>query len=357
MCAQSRRDARAAGRQPGDAAQGLGATDGAAVAARRGSLCSALTPFEGFERARQGQPLAVGQRQRVGDAAIDSDARADIGGRDMLNLASEADAPAQSVERHRRVLERPAQGPRVAELDPADLGQARGRIFAAELPDFDLAALEAEAVVDASPARGRVFAATGEEVGVGFVEVAQSLLLAGLRHGGDPVVLGAQRGQLARLGDIVQPLPGLTPVLPPEVATLLKRQIVDQAADARELPQQDFLFGSRGKLVAEAAKDHSVAIGPRLDTLGANIDIRKGRHVVYALHAHLVFVTKYRRDALSELAIGDLRPVFAKVCKDFEAELIECDGEDDHVHLLIVYPPQVALSKLVNSLKGVSSRL
>jgi putative transposase len=139
------------------------------------------------------------------------------------------------------------------------------------------------------------------------------------------------------LGDIVQPLPGLTPVLPPEVATLLKRQIVDQAADARELPEQDFLFGSRGKLVAEAAKDHSVAIGLRLDTMGANTDIRKGRHVVYALHAHLVFVTKYRRDALSQLAIGDLRPVFAKVCKDFEAELIECDGEDDHVHLLIVY--------------------
>ena len=68
-------------------------------------------------------------------------------------------------------------------------------------------------------------------------------------------------------------------------------------------------------------------------------------------------MTKYRRDALSELAIRDLRPVFAKVCKDFDAELIECGGEDDHVHLLIVYPPKVALSKLVNSLKGVSSRL
>src|SRR5579871_3586458 len=43
--------------------------------------------------------------------------------------------------------------------------------------------------------------------------------------------------------------------------------------------------------------------------------------------------------------------------KDFEAELIECNGEDDHVHLLVVYPPKVARSKLVNSLKGVSSRL
>jgi putative transposase len=91
--------------------------------------------------------------------------------------------------------------------------------------------------------------------------------------------------------------------------------------------------------------------------MSGNADIRRGRHVVYALHAHLVFVTKYRRDALSALAIGDLARIFAKVCKDFEAELVECNGADDHVHLLVVYPPKVALSKLVNSLKGVSSRL
>jgi putative transposase len=87
------------------------------------------------------------------------------------------------------------------------------------------------------------------------------------------------------------------------------------------------------------------------------MDYRTGRHVVYMLHVHLVFVTKYRRDVLSELAIRDLRRIFAKVCRDFESELIECDGEDDHIHLLVHYPPKVALSKLVNSLKGVSSRL
>ncbi len=48
---------------------------------------------------------------------------------------------------------------------------------------------------------------------------------------------------------------------------------------------------------------------------------------------------------------------FAKVCSDFGAELVEVDGEDDHVHLLVNYPPKVAVSTLVNSLKGVSSRL
>lgn len=77
----------------------------------------------------------------------------------------------------------------------------------------------------------------------------------------------------------------------------------------------------------------------------------------FGLHVHLVFLTKYRRDVLSELAIADLSRIFAKVCADFAAELVCCDGEDDHVHLLVNYPPTVQLTKLVNSLKGVSSRL
>ena len=75
------------------------------------------------------------------------------------------------------------------------------------------------------------------------------------------------------------------------------------------------------------------------------------------MHVHLVFVTKYRRKVLDRDAIDRLRGIFTKVCSDFEAELAEMDGEDDHVHLLVNYPPKVAVSTLVNSLKGVSSRL
>ncbi|WP_212876734.1 IS200/IS605 family transposase [Helicobacter pylori] len=86
-------------------------------------------------------------------------------------------------------------------------------------------------------------------------------------------------------------------------------------------------------------------------------DIRHGRHCVFLIHVHLVFVTKYRRSAFNKEVIDFLGSVFAKVCKDFESELVEFDGESDHVHLLINYPPKVSVSKLVNSLKGVSSRL
>ena len=75
------------------------------------------------------------------------------------------------------------------------------------------------------------------------------------------------------------------------------------------------------------------------------------------MHVHLVFVTKYRRGVFTKEIIDDLRTIFASVCADFEAELVEFDGEDDHVHLLVNYPPKVAVSKLVNSLKGISSLL
>jgi len=70
----------------------------------------------------------------------------------------------------------------------------------------------------------------------------------------------------------------------------------------------------------------------------------------------LVFVTKYRRKVLTEAAHETLRDLFARLCQEFEARLVEANGEDDYVHLLVEYPPKVALSKLVNSLKGVSSR-
>lgn len=86
-------------------------------------------------------------------------------------------------------------------------------------------------------------------------------------------------------------------------------------------------------------------------------DLRHGRHCVFKMHVHLVFVTKYRRNVFTKEVLDDLKIFFEKVCIDFEAELVEFDGEDDHVHLLVNYPPKVSVSALVNSLKGVSSRM
>jgi len=79
--------------------------------------------------------------------------------------------------------------------------------------------------------------------------------------------------------------------------------------------------------------------------------------VVHRLHAHLVFTTKYRRGAIrTDRVRALLKEIMTSVATDMGAtvEAVEADG--DHVHLLVNYPPQLALSTLVNGLKGVSSR-
>ena len=71
----------------------------------------------------------------------------------------------------------------------------------------------------------------------------------------------------------------------------------------------------------------------------------------------MVFSTEYRYRVLDGDAVNWLRAIFDKVCTDFAAQLIEMDGEDNHVRLLVNYPPKHSISTLVNSLEGVSSRL
>ena len=85
-------------------------------------------------------------------------------------------------------------------------------------------------------------------------------------------------------------------------------------------------------------------------------EYRTGRHCVFQMHVHLVFVTKYRYKVLQGYMYPTLKKLFEKVCDEFEVELVEFNGEEDHVHLLVNFPPKVAVAKLVNSLKGVSSR-
>lgn len=66
--------------------------------------------------------------------------------------------------------------------------------------------------------------------------------------------------------------------------------------------------------------------------------VRRGRSVISNLHAHLVFVTKYRRAVFTRELLDACEEVMGKVCEDFAVDLVEFNGEGDHVHLLIQYP-------------------
>ena len=85
--------------------------------------------------------------------------------------------------------------------------------------------------------------------------------------------------------------------------------------------------------------------------------IRHGQHCVFKMLVHLVFEAKYRRKVFDGDAIDRLRRMFGNVCSILDASLVEMNGEDSHVHLLVEYPSKLAVSVLVNSLKGVSIRM
>lgn len=87
----------------------------------------------------------------------------------------------------------------------------------------------------------------------------------------------------------------------------------------------------------------------------AEDEYRNGRHVVYKLHAHLIFVTKYRKKVMTDRVTDELRSVFEEVCGRHGVTLDAFETDHDHAHLLVSYPPKVALSTLVMSLKTISS--
>jgi len=85
-------------------------------------------------------------------------------------------------------------------------------------------------------------------------------------------------------------------------------------------------------------------------------NLRQEIHSVSDLKIHLVFVTKYRQKILTSESLSNIEKSFQDVARKMNFDVLEFNGESDHVHCLIEYPPKLAISTMVNSLKGVSSR-
>jgi putative transposase len=83
---------------------------------------------------------------------------------------------------------------------------------------------------------------------------------------------------------------------------------------------------------------------------------RRERHSITDLKIHLVCVTKYRDEIFSGNELKLIEEVFRHVAAQMNFQILEINGEDEHLHALIEYPPKLSVSKIVNALKGVSSR-
>ncbi|WYL98679.1 MAG: IS200/IS605 family transposase [Gloeotrichia echinulata DVL01] len=83
--------------------------------------------------------------------------------------------------------------------------------------------------------------------------------------------------------------------------------------------------------------------------------VSKGRSVS-DLKAHLVLTTKYRRKAFTLEMLKRLEDILVDLLEKWDCKLVEFNKEEDHVHLLFQYHPDLQLSKLVNNIKSVTSR-
>ncbi|MUL36034.1 IS200/IS605 family transposase [Gloeocapsopsis dulcis] len=83
---------------------------------------------------------------------------------------------------------------------------------------------------------------------------------------------------------------------------------------------------------------------------------RRERHSVSDLKLHLVCVTKYRRAVFTPESLEVIEKSFNAVAQKMNFQILEFNGESDHIYTLIEHPPKLSVSQMVNALKGVSSR-
>ena len=84
--------------------------------------------------------------------------------------------------------------------------------------------------------------------------------------------------------------------------------------------------------------------------------LRTERHSISDLKVHLICVTKFRKKVFDARGLDVVEGACRAVAKKMNFLVLEFNGEADHVHILIEYPPKLSVSQIVNALKGVSSR-
>jgi putative transposase len=83
----------------------------------------------------------------------------------------------------------------------------------------------------------------------------------------------------------------------------------------------------------------------------------RGNHNVYSLYYHLIFVTKYRRKALYDEEIRErLKQIVYDLSEKLSIEIVAQEPGDDHHHVLFKATPSTDLVRVVNTIKGASSK-
>jgi len=82
---------------------------------------------------------------------------------------------------------------------------------------------------------------------------------------------------------------------------------------------------------------------------------RHGTHSLFRLHVHLVWCTKYRKAVLCGDIGFRMRDLSREICSGIGVEILSGVISKDHIHMLASIPPQIAVSKLIQRVKGKTS--
>ena len=85
--------------------------------------------------------------------------------------------------------------------------------------------------------------------------------------------------------------------------------------------------------------------------------MRKSTHVQYDLQYHLVWTTKYRYKVLNGKIAERTRELIRQCCKSMDITIIKGAISKDQIHILISCSPSISLSKIVQQIKGKTSRM
>ena len=86
-------------------------------------------------------------------------------------------------------------------------------------------------------------------------------------------------------------------------------------------------------------------------------NVYHGRGYIYCIEYHIVWCVKYRRKVLTNKIENSLKEILNKIAEDNNFNILEINGDLDHIHLLIECSPQHCIPNILKALKGVSARL
>ena len=234
----------------------LGASIRSPLTTGKDTLFASLGLVECDQAGGNAEMLASGQAKRIGNAAIDPDRRANVGGRFVIDLAREGNEPLIGDKRDGEGFYDAVNLACGAVLYHPDLGNAARRPFCIDSYEASVAPFKLSGIINPPHARCRVASGAIKKSGIRFIQIPDGLLKNYRGRRRKPVNTFPEFREFGALGYPADGAPRCGIKLSPPISALFQTKIVDISCRADELAQCRFLLGRRIKPVAKRSIDH-----------------------------------------------------------------------------------------------------